>query len=140
MEVTASGTIATTTARQLRNQGYVVSLLNLGIPTAVIGRDFERLGQQYNRTIAGNFIDQEVPFVATNSTVVTMFAGGNEVIKAQVPLAEMLSYASDLTSKTGARGSYTMEFSHYYEVPGHLADKVIANAKAGTTGEEEEEE
>jgi elongation factor G len=62
------------------------------------------------------------------------------VIKAQVPLAEMLSYASDLTSKTGARGSYTMEFSHYDEVPGHLADKVIANAKAGTTGEEEEEE
>ena len=66
--------------------------------------------------------------------------GHTTIIKAQVPLAEMLSYASDLTSKTGARGSYTMEFSHYDEVPGHLADKVIANAKAGTTGEEEEEE
>jgi len=66
--------------------------------------------------------------------------GHATVIKAQVPLAEMLSYASDLTSKTGARGSYTMEFSHYDEVPGHLADKVIANAKAGVTGEEEEEE
>jgi elongation factor G len=51
----------------------------------------------------------------------------------------MLSYASDLTSKTGARGSYTMEFDHYDEVPGHLADKVIANAKAGGAGEEEEE-
>jgi len=66
--------------------------------------------------------------------------GHTTVIKAQVPLAEMLSYASDLTSKTGARGSYTMEFSHYDEVPSHLADKVIANAKAGATGEEEEEE
>jgi len=66
--------------------------------------------------------------------------GHTTIIKAQVPLAEMLSYASDLTSKTGARGSYTMEFSHYDEVPGHLADKVIANAKAGTTGEEEGEE
>ena len=66
--------------------------------------------------------------------------GRNTVIKAQVPLAEMLSYASDLTSKTGARGSYTMEFNHYDEVPGHLADKVIANAKAGATGEEDEEE
>jgi len=66
--------------------------------------------------------------------------GHATIIKAQVPLAEMLSYASDLTSKTGARGSYTMEFSHYDEVPGHLADKVIANAKAGATGEEEEEE
>jgi elongation factor G len=66
--------------------------------------------------------------------------GHTTIIKAQVPLAEMLNYASDLTSKTGARGSYSMEFSHYDEVPGHLADKVIANAKAGTTGEEEEEE
>jgi elongation factor G len=66
--------------------------------------------------------------------------GHATVIKAQVPLAEMLSYASDLTSKTGARGSYTMEFSHYDEVPSHLADKVIAHAKAGATGEEEEEE
>ena len=50
----------------------------------------------------------------------------------------LMSYASDLTSKTGARGSYTMEFDHYDEVPGHLADKVIANGKAGTSGEEEE--
>ena len=66
--------------------------------------------------------------------------GRSTIIKAQVPLAEMLSYASDLTSKTGARGSYTMEFNHYDEVPGHLADKVIANAKAGGAGEEEEEE
>ena len=67
--------------------------------------------------------------------------GRSTVIKAQVPLAEMLSYASDLTSKSGARGSYTMEFDHYDdEVPGHLADKVIANAKAGTSGEEEEQE
>jgi elongation factor G len=65
--------------------------------------------------------------------------GRSTVIKAQVPLAEMLSYASDLTSKTGARGSYTMEFDHYDEVPAHLADKVIANAKAGGHGEEEEE-
>ena len=66
--------------------------------------------------------------------------GRSTVIKAKVPLAEMLSYASDLTSKTGARGSYTMEFDHYDEVPAHLAEKVIAGAKAGQTGEEEEEE
>ncbi len=65
--------------------------------------------------------------------------GRTTVIKAQVPLAEMLTYASDLTSKTGARGSYSMDFDHYDEVPGHLADKVIAGAKAGQTGEEEEE-
>jgi elongation factor G len=66
--------------------------------------------------------------------------GHTTIIKAQVPLAEMLSYASDLTSKTGARGSYTMEFSHYDEVPAHLAEKVIANAKAGAAGEAEEED
>src|SRR6185369_7055892 len=51
--------------------------------------------------------------------------GRNTVIKAQVPLSEVLTYASDLTSKTGARGNYTMEFSHYDEVPSHLADKII---------------
>ncbi len=66
--------------------------------------------------------------------------GHTTIIRAQVPLAEMLNYASDLTSKTGARGSYTMEFSHYDEVPSHLAEKVIANAKAAATGEEVEEE
>jgi lysophospholipase L1-like esterase len=66
-------------ARQLTTQGFSVSLTNLGLPTAVIGRDFETLGQQFNRTIIGNFIDQEMPFVPRNSTVVTIFAGGNEV-------------------------------------------------------------
>jgi elongation factor G len=62
------------------------------------------------------------------------------VIKAQVPMAEMLSYASDLTSKTGARGTYSMEFDHYDEVPSHLSDKIIEKAKAAASGEEEEEE
>ena len=67
------------TARQLKAQGFTVTLLNLGIPTAVIGRDFQTLGQQYNRVIAGNFIDQEMSFVQPNATVVTIFAGINEV-------------------------------------------------------------
>ena len=66
-------------ARALRAQGFTVTLTNLGIPTAVIGRGFETLGQQYNRVIVGNFIDQEMPFVHKDSTVVTIFAGGNEV-------------------------------------------------------------
>jgi elongation factor G len=56
--------------------------------------------------------------------------GHNVVIKAQVPLAEMLSYATDLTSMTQARASYSMEFSHYDIVPNELADKVIASHKA----------
>jgi lysophospholipase L1-like esterase len=67
-------------ARQLRAQNFTVKLQNLGIPTAVIGRDFESLGRQYNREILGNFVEQEMPFILTDSTVVTVFAGVNEVI------------------------------------------------------------
>lgn len=61
------------------------------------------------------------------------------IIKAQVPLAEMLSYASDLTSRTGGHGNYTMSFARYEEVPGNLTEKVIAQAKAEAAGVEEEE-
>ena len=56
--------------------------------------------------------------------------GASTVIKAQVPMAEMLTYEQQLTSTTGGRGSYHMEFSHYEEVPAHLHAKVITNAKA----------
>jgi elongation factor G len=55
--------------------------------------------------------------------------GNSQVVKAQVPLAEMLSYAPVLTSLTGGRGSYRMEKSHYDVVPAHLAEKIIAEAK-----------
>jgi lysophospholipase L1-like esterase len=65
--------------RQLQAQGSTVTLTNLGIPTAVIGPDFEALAGQYNRTVVGNFIEREMPFVARASTVVTIFAGGNDV-------------------------------------------------------------
>jgi elongation factor G len=62
------------------------------------------------------------------------------IVKAQVPLAEMLSYATDLTSMTQGRGSYSMEFSHYDFVPNEIAEKVIAHAKAAREGEPVEEE
>jgi elongation factor G len=55
-------------------------------------------------------------------------AGKNQVIKAQVPMAEFLTYAPDLRSMTGGRGMYTMEFSHYDEVPAQLAEKIIEEA------------
>ena len=55
--------------------------------------------------------------------------GHNMIIKAQVPLAEMLTYANDLISKTQGRATYSMEFSHYDYVPNELADKVIAAHK-----------
>jgi elongation factor G len=56
--------------------------------------------------------------------------GQMTVIKAQVPMAEMLTYEQHLTSVTGGRGSYHMQFSHYDEVPTHQQTKIIAAAKA----------
>jgi len=56
--------------------------------------------------------------------------GITTVIRAQVPMSEMLTYEQHLTSATGARGSYHMEFSHYDEVPQQLQGKIIAAAKA----------
>jgi elongation factor G len=54
---------------------------------------------------------------------------GKSRVKAQVPQAEMTRYAIDLRSITGGRGAFTMKFSHYEEVPSHLADKIIAQAE-----------
>jgi elongation factor G len=51
----------------------------------------------------------------------------NEIINAQVPMAEIQVYATDLTSMTGGRGSFTVSFSHYEVVPAHIADKIVAD-------------
>ena len=53
-----------------------------------------------------------------------------EVVSAHVPLAEIQLYAPDLTSMTGGRGSFTVKFSHYEEVPAQLAEKIIEAARA----------
>ncbi len=55
-------------------------------------------------------------------------AGKNQVILANVPMSEFLTYEPDLRSMTGGRGIYTMEFSHYDEVPAQLAEKIIEEA------------
>ncbi|MFH0728841.1 MAG: elongation factor G [Pseudomonadota bacterium] len=54
--------------------------------------------------------------------------GKNQVVNAQVPMAEFLTYAMDLRSMTGGRGVFSMEFSHYDEVPAQLSQKVIEEA------------
>jgi len=51
--------------------------------------------------------------------------GNAQVIRAYVPLAEMFGYATDLRSKTQGRGTYTMQFDHYEEVPKNIADKIL---------------
>lgn len=56
-------------------------------------------------------------------------AGGNQKINAQVPMAEMLTYANQLHSLTSGKGLYSMTFSHYEEVPAHLAQKIIEERK-----------
>ena len=66
--------------------------------------------------------------------------GGKSIVTAEVPLAEMLRYATDLRSITGGRGLYSMEFAHYDVVPTHVAQGIIAAAERAKSGEDEDEE
>lgn len=54
--------------------------------------------------------------------------GHNQVVKANVPMAEVLRYAPDLISMTGGKGSFTLEFSRYEEVPANIAERMVAAA------------
>src|SRR3989441_349416 len=56
---------------------------------------------------------------------------GSNVIRVQVPLAEMFGYATDLRSRSQGRGNFTMHFSHYAEVPNNLAEEIIKKARGG---------
>ncbi len=56
-------------------------------------------------------------------------AGGMTEVRAEVPMAEMLSYAPDLRAITGGQGEFTMELARYEEVPGHLVEKVVAQVR-----------
>jgi len=66
--------------------------------------------------------------------------GGNTIVKAEVPMSEMLTYGADLTSMTQGRGSFNMEMHHYDVVPGQLQEKIVAHAKAERGEVKEEEE
>ena len=66
-------------ARQLRGKGYTVSVGSLGIPAAVISRAFQDLGSQNGRTIGGNLLEQEMPFVSRSADFITVFTGANDV-------------------------------------------------------------
>jgi elongation factor G len=56
-------------------------------------------------------------------------AGGMTTIRAEVPMAEILTYSQSLTSLTGGRGDYSMSFLRYEEVPTHIAQKIIETTK-----------
>ncbi len=66
--------------------------------------------------------------------------GGNTIVKAEVPMSEMLTYGADLTSMTQGRGSFNMEMHHYDVVPAQLQEKIIEKAKAERGEVKEEEE
>jgi elongation factor G len=63
---------------------------------------------------------------------------GRSVITAQVPLAEMQRYTTDLRSMTGGRGVFTMELSHYEVVPAHIASEIIAQRQKELAAQKEE--
>jgi lysophospholipase L1-like esterase len=110
--------------RTLRAQGFTVTLQNLGIQTAVIGRDFQNLGLQYGHTILGNFIEQEMPFVLADSTIVTIFAGGNEINT----ITAALGGGAGATDQAGYIDTQVKAFGTDYTI-------LLAGirAKAGTT-------
>ncbi|HWG57621.1 MAG TPA: elongation factor G [Candidatus Acidoferrales bacterium] len=87
---------------------------------------------QYSGDLMGNLSSRRGRISGSESR------GGNVVVKAQVPLSEMLSYANELISMTQGRGSYSMEFSHYDLVPSEIAEKVIAAHKPHAAAEAEE--
>jgi elongation factor G len=62
--------------------------------------------------------------------------GHTQIIKSRVPMSEVLKYAPDLRSITSGRGEFHLEFSHYEELPPHLAEKVIKETKARQAGEQ----
>ncbi len=66
--------------------------------------------------------------------------GKNTIVKAEVPMVEMLDFNPNLTSITGGRGTYFMEMNHYSEVPSHLQKKIISDAVADGRVREEEED
>jgi len=65
-------------ARQLRADGHTMTLTNMGIPGAVLSPATQQLGNQYGLGIQSNFLEEEAPFVPKDTTLVTIFAGGND--------------------------------------------------------------
>jgi lysophospholipase L1-like esterase len=65
--------------RELQARAFTVNLNNLGFPAHVISRRVQDLGTRYGRTMTGNYLQQQAPFVNANTTLVTIFAGANDV-------------------------------------------------------------
>jgi elongation factor G len=79
------------------------------------------LPDEYLGTVMGNITSRRGLLLGTESLL------GAQIIKAEVPLAEMFGYATDLRSQTQGRGTFTMEFKKYAEVPRNIAEKIIGD-------------
>ena len=109
----------------------------------VYGADALRIFGVVHRDVAIIVIPrEEVPREAAMREVEEIMdtRGATTIIRAQVPMAEMLTYEQHLTSATGGRGAYSMTYSHYDEVPAHQQQKIVAAAKALKAGQEVEAE
>ncbi len=78
--------------------------------------------EEYMAAVFGNLNARRAQIQGTESRA------GSQIVRAQVPLAEMFGYATDLRSRTQGRASFTMHFSHYQEAPASIADEVVARA------------
>ena len=65
--------------RELRTRGFIVNQVNLGIPAAVLSRRVQELGAQYGHSTSANFLEEAAPFVTQQASLVTIFAGANDV-------------------------------------------------------------
>ena len=81
--------------------------------------------EEYMGTVNGDLISRRGRLEGTE------IAGGTHIIKAMVPLSEMFGYATELRSRTQGRGSFTMHFGQYEEVPKSLAEEIINRNKGG---------
>ncbi|MBV9778633.1 MAG: elongation factor G [Acidobacteriaceae bacterium] len=81
--------------------------------------------EEYMGTVNGDLISRRGGLEGTE------IAGGTHIIKAMVPLSEMFGYATELRSRTQGRGSFTMHFGQYEEVPKNLAEEIINRSKGG---------
>ena len=72
-------------------------------------------------TVMGNVTSRRGNITGTDDR------NGSKIINADIPLSEMFGYATDLRSRTQGRGNYTMQFSHYAQVPKSIAEKIVGN-------------
>lgn len=93
--------------RRLKSAGKTVTLVNLGIPGSVLSPEIEAIGDSIGRDIFGNFIERELPFVPRNTTLVTIFAGANDVntigaaLQAGLGGADLAGYVATRTVNFG---------------------------------------